>query len=101
MGRARDAALYPHTVSTSRHFGVDRGVVLQGRGEILQQAQLAGAGDGFRAAFDLQLVEDAAVVPFHVSRARNSRSLISRLESPCAMRFRISNSRSAQRLNHF
>ena len=31
---------------------------------MLQQAQLAGASDGFRAAFDLQLVKDTAIVPF-------------------------------------
>jgi len=30
----------------------------------LQQAQLAGASDGFGAALNLQLVEDPAVMPF-------------------------------------
>ena len=31
---------------------------------MLQQAQLAGASDGFRAAIDLQFVKDTAIVPF-------------------------------------
>ena len=33
-------------------------------GNGLQQAQLAGTGDGFGAALHLQFVEDPAVVPF-------------------------------------
>ena len=64
-GSARDAS----TILALRCQRLDTLVLIevlfQGREAILQQAQLAGAGDGFRAAFDLQFVEDAAVVPFH------------------------------------
>ena len=56
-----------------RHFGVSRSVGLLVPGtfqvpgtnlERLQQAQLARLGDRFRAALDLEFVEDVAVVSF-------------------------------------
>ena len=48
----------------------------------LQQFQLSSARHSFGAALNLQLVKDSLVVPLIVLKARKSRLLISRFESP-------------------
>lgn len=63
-----------YTVLAYRHFGVGRRCCFElSRWEKeeeyehvrLQQTQLAGAGDGFRATLHLEFVIDSAVVPFN------------------------------------
>ena len=62
-------------------------------GKRLQQAQLAGAGDGFGAALHLEFVEDPAVVPFDGVQGQEKPLADLRFERPWVISFRISNSR--------
>jgi hypothetical protein len=62
-------------------------------GRVLQQAELAAAGDGFPTLLDLELVENSPVVSLVVSKARKRLSPISWLKSPPGRSLRTSSSR--------